>query len=198
MLDVFPIEEHGVEGVFLAVDGLYATVVSHATPIIVGTISVNIVAADIVSAGHVHIGGVVGCGGVGNGHLCHPVLAAGLGGGFIIVVHHVDISSARTAIASSASPIEDETVAEIHVLGLNGILPPVFVVLRIGGISCPIVARAVESGRTIVGMRNHVVVEAGQLAAPYSAIAVCSLAVPRVVQAFAHGAPLQGGVVVVV
>ena len=206
MLHIPAIGEERVFGIFLAIDGLHAIVIPHAFPVVVGTIDialavlcVDIVAADIVAAGHVEISLLVGgCRAVGDGHGGDAVFVFYLGRSLIVVVHHVDVAATGTAIASARAPVEDEAVAEVDVFGLHSVEPFVGGVETVGSVSRPVVASTIEAWCAVGHVRDHVMVEAGELAAPDAAIAVSSLVVSCIVEALAECAPLHGEVVVVV
>ena len=178
----------------VAVVGDGAVVVGELLP--AGGLVVDEVVIQVVAAGHPPKGLVVaGIAAGGHGYLCQ-LGDRGSGTALEVVAHHVDLSTARATVA--AVGVVDHAVAEVDVLGLQGVLPVVLAVELVAGVAAPVVACAVEAGRAVVHVANHVVVERGELAAPNAAIAVGTLAVACIVQAFADGTPLHGEVVVVV
>ena len=178
----------GVGTATLTVYQVGAAVVFHAAPVVVGVV-VQLVAVDVITAGHRPIDGIVfGIVGVGHTHLGQTACGAG-GPRLVVVVHHVDLPAAGTAVAAVATVV-NHTVAHVHVLGLNGIGPLVLAVQLVVGIAGPVVAGTAESGRTVAHMHDHVVVERGQLATPDAAVAVGTLAVAGIVQTLTQRTPL--------
>ena len=190
------VEMLGVDAPVAAVDGKGAAVIADSRPPVEVGLLVHLVAVDEVAAGHAHQvarGGVARC---AHRHLRH---ATGAGGGarLVVVVHNVDVATTRTAIAAVAAVVDD-AVAEVHVLGLHVVGPFILSIELVRQIAVPLVAGSVEARRAVVHVADEVVVERGQLAAPDAAIAVGTLAVAGVVQAFADGTPLHGEIIVVV
>ena len=182
--------------VAFAVDFISAVVVFHVRPAGISLV-VDLVAVQIVAAGHrpvfrIALGIARGTDGDG----CQTSGGTGRTG-FVVVAHHVYFATTRTSV-TSVSAVVDDAVAEIDILGLHGILPFILAVELVAGIARPVVAGAIEAGRTVVDVADEVVVERGQLAAPDAAVAVSPLIVASVVEAFADGTPLHGEVVVVV
>ena len=189
-----------VLAVALTVDGEGAVVVHHTLPVVVlgRAGGGHIVAVDIVAAGHADecVGGGVARG--AHGHLCYACLVLRGRTGFVVVVHHVDVSAAGTAVAAARAPVVQHAVAEVHNLGLHIVVPMIGVVFRVVLITAPLVAGTVEARCAVLHVEQEVVVEGGQFAAPDAAVAVGTLVVSGVGEALCYGAPLHGEVVVVV
>ena len=199
---VIAVEMVAVGAVALSVDGEGAAVVDHALPVVVltlvGCCRGHVVAVDVVAAGHAD---KVGWGGVArgaHGDLCHTRLVRCGGTGLVVVVHHVDIAAARSAVATACAPVVDDAVAEVHDLGLHVVVPFVGVVLGVVLVAAPLVASTVEAGGAVLQVLQQVVVERGEFAAPDAAVAVGSFPVAGVHQTLGDGAPLHGEIVVVV
>ena len=124
--------------------------------------------------------------------MCHACLALRAWASLVVVVYHVYISTARTAVASVAcAPVIHDAVAEVHALSLYGvgILSTV--------VACPVVTCAVEAWSTVLHVCQEVMMERCRLAAPYASIAMVAFLV-SCVQALGKHTPLEGEVSVVI
>ena len=127
----------------LAVNKVRAVVVAHITPAGILRI-VKLIAAEEVTAGHGPVLGIAfgvavspyGDGSQLAGSTCGPCL--------VVVVHHVDLTTARSSIAA-VTAVVDNAVAEVYILSLHGILPVELSVAGIACVACPVVAGPVEA-----------------------------------------------------
>ncbi len=115
-----------------------------------------------------------------NTHCCNAALDGGVAllcgrTYLVVVVHHVHIH-AFTSVATIASPIVDDIVAEVHA----------FVGL------CAWTRTETRCARFVV--RNEVVMIGSARTAPVASIAVCSLGVSCILQTLRSNAPLHGEV----
>ena len=113
------------------------------------------------------------------------------------VEHPMNAIENLTAIAGALSIIH-HAVAEVYVLSLYGVLPLIGAVFLVVSIARPTISCTIETGTTVHEMSYEVVVETCYLASPDAAIAMSTLGVTRVGEAFGYSTPLHGEVVVVI
>ena len=175
-----------ISRIYLTIISVSAFVVYHALPVLVlGNCSLGGfggVAADEITAGHLVVLRMllVGISAVGYGDLRDSVLTATFVSGAYayldaiqgftfqamarscleVVVHDVDLSTARTTVAGTLRIIH-HAVAEVNVFSLYGVLPLIGIVILVAGIACPSVSGTIESWTSVHEMSYEVVVEAG-------------------------------------
>ena len=185
----------GVGHVFLPIHCLEAAVVIHAFPVIVFRFAGcrHIVAVDVVAGAESPERFICRVSAASYRYVCHSCLVLSSGAGLIVVVDHIYISAARTAVAGAAvAPVIHDVVSEVDALGIHRVFEACLVP------SAPFIACAVEAWHSVLHVGEVVVVERGFLAAPDSAIAVCALGVARIGESFAERTPLHGEFAVVV
>ena len=143
--------------VSLTVDGVGAVVVAHVGPAGL-RIVVQLVAAEVVAARQSPVFRIVlrvaAVAHADGGQTC----GAAPGATLVVVVHEIDVATARAAIAAVAAVIH-HAVAVIYNLGLHRILPLVFAVQLVFRKTGPVVARSAETRGTVVHVHDDVVVK---------------------------------------
>ena len=184
-------------GILHAIAAVYedGLVVDNALPVVIlggCTGGCHVITLYIIAARIVGERIVAAVGRVGERNLCHPRGVLRAGTGLEIVVHHIYIAAAGTAVAAVAvAPVVNHAVAEVHALCLNGVGIDSLV------ITVPVVARAVETRGAVVHVGNEVMVERSGLSAPDAAVAVVALVVAGVKSLGKH-TPLHCEIPVVV
>ena len=129
MFYCFTVSIKRIEGIILTIDGWNTAVVFYTTPVIVCSISIYIVTTDEVATCHIHECIFIRRSrAVSDRNLGNTVFVICFRSRFIIVVHHVDITTTRPTIASTTSPVKDKTVAEVYIFSLYSIFPFVIIV----------------------------------------------------------------------
>ena len=146
----------------------------------------TVLASSLFTCAHIHLESIEGFAGKAMAWSC-----------LVVVVNDIDLSATRTAIAGSLCIIH-HAVAEIHVLCLHSVLPFVGAVFLVGSIACPSISGTIESRTTVHEMSYKVMMEACQLTTPDAAIAMSTLGVTWIGEAFGYSTPLHGEVVVVI